>query len=294
MPPVRSVFALGLLLLSSACARLSFTAVNLPTHFDDVTVIHDIAYGAGPEQKLDIYLPPNAGDQPRDVVVFFYGGRWETGTREQYPLRRHGLCAAGLYRRHPGLREIPCSQIPGLRAGRGQGPGLGRRQPSATYHGDATRIHVAGHSSGAHIGALLTTNAAYLQAEGKDRSRVIHDFTGLSGPYSFEPDEKDLIDIFGPPANYPQMQADTFVDGKQPPMYLLWGADDTLVGLINMDKMIGAVTVHGGCIKTKIYPGTDHIGTVAGLTWINPDKIPVLNDMVQYFNQHPAPGTCPD
>ena len=293
MPPVRSVVALGLLLLSSACARLSFTAVNLPVHFDDTTVVHDIAYGPGFDQKLDIYIPPAAGDQPRDVVVFFYGGRWETGTKEDYRFVGSALAQRGFVVVIPDYAKYPAVKFPvfvqdGAKALSWVADNIG------TYHGDAARIHVAGHSSGAHIGAMLTVNAAYLQAEGKDRSKVIHDFTGLSGPYSFEPDEKDLIDMFGPPSNYPQMQADTFVDGKQPPMYLLWGADDTIVGLINMDKMIGAVAVHGGCMKTRIYPDTDHIGIVAGLTWVNPDKIPVLDDMVQYFNQHPAAGACPD
>lgn len=45
----------GLLLTTSACTQAVFTAGNLPTHFSNITVVHDRAYGPDPAQKLDIY-----------------------------------------------------------------------------------------------------------------------------------------------------------------------------------------------------------------------------------------------
>jgi len=40
----------------------------------------------------------------------------------------------------------------------------------------------------------------------------------------------------------PNMQVTTFIDGKEPPMLLLWGAGDTLVGeKLNMAKLIAKI-----------------------------------------------------
>jgi len=94
----------------------------------------------------------------------------------------------------------------------------------AEFHGDPGRIHVVGHSSEAHIGALLTADPHYLTDEGKNRSLIIYDFAGLAGPYAIIPDEPDLEDMFGQPQKYPSMQVTTFIDGTQSPM-LFFGAE---------------------------------------------------------------------
>ena len=43
-----------------------------------------IAYGADARQKLDVYVPRVKAAGPAPVVVFFYGGRWQEGTRASY------------------------------------------------------------------------------------------------------------------------------------------------------------------------------------------------------------------
>jgi acetyl esterase/lipase len=44
---------------------------------------HSLAYGEGPRQTLDVYKPRHATKAP--VVVFFYGGSWQGGSRDLYP-----------------------------------------------------------------------------------------------------------------------------------------------------------------------------------------------------------------
>ena len=123
--------------------------------------------------------------------------------------------------------------------------------------------------AGAHIGALLTANPAYLAHEGKDRNAVIRGFAGLAGPYAFTPDEPDLIDIFGPPERYPAMQVTTFIDGTQPPMLLLYGDADTTVRRYNLDRLEAKIQEKGGAVNNIIYPGTDHLRIVGALGWLN-------------------------
>ena len=75
---------LPILALLGGCERAAFAIANLPAHLGPASVVRDISYGPQPWQKLDIYQPATAGDQPRGTVVFFYGGRWTTGARADY------------------------------------------------------------------------------------------------------------------------------------------------------------------------------------------------------------------
>nr|MDP9128722.1 alpha/beta hydrolase [Pseudomonadota bacterium] len=156
----------------------------------------------------------------------------------------------------------------------------------ATYRGNPARIHVAGHSAGAHIGALLAADARYLATAGKERSAVIHDFVGLAGPYAFTPDEPDLEDMFGPPSNYPNMRVTTFIDGKQPPMLLLYGDSDTTVKYANLEVLERSIRQKGGRVETKIYHNVGHTDLVGDLSWFNPDDVPVLEDIAVFFRSN--------
>lgn len=45
---------------------------------------------------LDVYLPDTAARRPLPVVVFFYGGAWEGGSRDDYRFVGASLAARGV------------------------------------------------------------------------------------------------------------------------------------------------------------------------------------------------------
>ena len=150
-------------------------------------------------------------------------------------------------------------------------------------HGNPRRIHVVGHSAGAHIGALLAADPHYLADQGKDRSLVIRDFAGLAGPYAFTPDEPDLEEMFGPPENYPNMQVTTFIDGTQPPMLLLHGDKDRAVKYTNVEKLQQRIMERGGCVRSNLYNGANHKDLIGALSWLNLRHLPVADDITKFF-----------
>lgn len=277
---LRSV-ALFATFIAGACTPLEFFVVNAPTHVAPVTVKSDIAYGDKPEQKLDIYLPDNSTPAPHDVVVFFYGGRWTTGNKSEYRFVGAALAKQGFIVLIPDYRKYPAVKFPVFVEDGAQAVAWAEDH-IASYSGNIHKINIAGHSSGAHIGALIVANPAYLNAYGKKRSSI-HSFVGLAGPYAFIPDEPDLKDMFGPPAHYPAMQVPTFIDGKQPPMLLLYGGKDKVVGRINLDKLTTAIKKKGGRVQSKIYPDLDHIWIIGSLSWLGSDNNTVLEDMTSFF-----------
>src|ERR1700678_1635238 len=71
-------------LAGAACSRVEFLAANVPAAFGAYTRRTDIPYGADPQQRLDVYLPDKPPTMPRPLVVFWYGGRWTSGDKNDY------------------------------------------------------------------------------------------------------------------------------------------------------------------------------------------------------------------
>lgn len=269
-------------LACTACSSAAFTIANLPTYFEEITIVRDRMYGPNPSHLLDIYTSAHASNQLREVIVFFYGGRWTEGTKNDYRFVGATLVGRGYIVVIPDYRKYPDVRFPTF-VEDGAKALAWIHDHIAEWQGDPQRIHVVGHSAGAHIGALLAADAHYLADAGKDRS-IIRDVVGLAGPYSFTPSDPDLQDLFGPPANYPNMQVTTFIDGTQPPMLLLHGEADTRVKLYNLEKLRQRITEQGGCVRAITYPDVGHSGILAALSWLNPSSAPVVEDIVLFFH----------
>lgn len=282
MKRLRLFFCAAAVLLTAGCAQVGLFAANAPVAVNDVAIARNVSFGPKPWQTLDIYMPPGARARPSRVVVFYYGGRWEQGRKEDYRFVGSALAKAGFVTVIPDYRKYPQVKFP-VFVEDGAASLAWVYDHIDRYGGNPGAIHVAGHSAGAHIGALLTADPRYLKAEGKDRSTVIKSFAGLAGPYDFTPQDPDLKDMFGPPSRYPQMQVTHFIDGHQPPMLLLWGAADKDVEKYNLDRLQQRIEEKGGCVRTIVYPGIDHVWLVAAMAWFGQEKAPVTDDIVHFF-----------
>lgn len=270
-------------LLSSGCTQLGVQLANIPSYLDAHTRHQDIAYGEHAQQRLDVYRPAKRDQSKHPVLVFFYGGRWTDGSKEMYPFLAKHFVERGYIVVVPDYRKYPEVVFPtfvedGARAV------AWTLENIATYRGDPTQLVLMGHSAGAHIAALLSADQRYLTHYGYNTSDV-KAFAGLSGPYDFIPEDDDLKDIFGPPERYPQMTVTNFIEGNEPPMLLLWGADDELVGRRNLDLLNAKITQQGGHTETKIYPNVGHIDMVSQFIWFLPNKAPIEQDIAKFFTQ---------
>ena len=271
-------------LFLSGCTQVGIGIANIPAHFSDIKIYKDIAYGEEKWQKLDIYVPQKEKTEKLPVVVFFYGGRWTDGSKDMYAFVGKAFSDRGYivviadYSKYPKVR-FPAFVTDGAKAVSWTYDNI------ADYNGDPENLFVSGHSSGAHIGALVTVDPQYLKAEGKNR-HIIKAFAGLAGPYDFVPDAPDLEDMFGPPENYHKMRVTTFVDGKEPPMLLLWGEKDTAVWKRNLKLLKEKIKEKKGVVETKIYPDLNHVDIIAAFTWFLKQKSSVLDDVDAFFKKY--------
>lgn len=245
----------------------------------------DVAYGPDPRQRLDLYAPAQPPRTPVPLLVFFYGGAWNSGRRQDYAWVGQALAAQGYVVAVVDHRLVPSVRYPafiedGARA-------VAKACELALAHGgDPDRIVLAGHSSGAYIAAMLAYGPDYLAAAGVERGRV-KAFAGLSGPYDFYPFDVDAsVQAFGQ-APDPRMTQPVNLDLRgAPPTFLGHGSKDVTVRVRNSESLARALGAAGDQVELKIYPGLDHKDAVLALSRPFRGKAPVLDDMMRFLHAH--------
>lgn len=272
------------MLFLTACTSGAFFIANLPQYFSDVKIVRDVAYGDSAHHKLDIYQPKLKAGATAPVIVFLYGGRWQDGHKEQYRFVGLNLAQKGYIVVMPDYAKYPAVKFPVFVEDVARALAW-THDHIEDYGGQVENLYLSGHSSGAHIGGLVASNPEYLRTHDKSRD-IISAFAGLSGPYAFVPEAEDLKDMFGPPEKYPLMRTSNFIDGDQPPMFLMHGAEDELVVFKNARKVKQAAEKNGGTVRLKLYEDIDHIDTVATFSWVKSDISSIPEDMVSFFKEY--------
>jgi acetyl esterase/lipase len=282
--PLRSKTLVVLMTLVTAVAACSPASVlNLMIPRSGYHIVRDIAYGSDPRQKIDLYVPDNL-KAAAPVILFFYGGSWQSGSKELYLGLGQAFMSEGIIVAVADYRLYPQVRYPTFIEDGAKAFSYVHAQ-AAQYGGDPNRIFVAGHSAGAYIAVMLAANERYLRAANAD-SRWIHGVIGISGPYNFLPlTDKDLIAIFGGSDRF-DTQPITYVDGKRPPMLLAYGTDDTTVGPHNSTDLAEKLRSFHSEVEVRAYPGVGHIGIILSLAPGFRDKTTLRNDVIQFVKAH--------
>jgi acetyl esterase/lipase len=293
-PVVTLSGAIAMTWLLSGCTTIAFGVANLPTYFSGIQRHAGIAYGADPRQRLDVYQP-KAAAQPvaaaatataaaagaKPVIVFWYGGSWDDGKRQDYRFVGVALARLGYVSVIPDYRLYPQVRFP-LFLQDGAQAVAWVQQHAAEYGGDPQRLVLMGHSAGAHMAAMLALNRHYLEAAGADPRRIIA-LIGLSGPYGLTPNTAKLHDIFGPPFTPHDWQVLPYASPLSPPALLLHGGADKLVWVSNTEDLAAALRAHGVAVETRIYPNRGHVDMLAAISLPGRRRAPVLADIAAYL-----------
>lgn len=274
--------------LSSACSPL--TAFNTLAPRDRAARLgRGLAYGPLSRQRLDVYAPPSAmrarAGAAAPVLVFFYGGSWNSGRRQDYAFAGQALAARGFVTVVPDYRLFPQVRYPEFLK---DGAAAVRwvRDHAGDYGGDPDRLVLAGHSAGAYNAMMLALDPAFLTGAGVD-PRIIKAVAGLSGPYYFLPfDVPSTRNAFGAYADPPATQPFNHVSAASPPAFLAHGGRDTLVQPRNALALGKALARAGRPVEVKVYPGLGHADTVLALSRPFRGKAPVLSDMAAFLHAH--------
>ena len=123
-----------------------------------------IAYGEHPLQQLDFY---SCGEGPRPLLAFLHGGAWQFGDKARRLSDRKAPFAHGEGWHFAALNFRLVPEVGLAEMARDAAQGVAALLARAGELGiDRGRVVLMGHSSGAHLAALLGTDPRYLADAG--------------------------------------------------------------------------------------------------------------------------------
>ena len=223
----------------------------------------DLPYGDGPRRRLDVYRPANAragAPLAAPVIVFFYGGNWESGARRHYRFVGHSFAGQGFVTVVPDYRLYPEVRYPGFIE---DGASAVRwvKDNATRFGGDPNKLFLMGHSAGAYIAAMLALDGRWLGEVGLTPGRDIAGLIGISGPYDILPlHDGTLKEIFG--GNDPATQPISHVSAGAPPSLLLTGRRDDIVDPGNTARLAARLEAAGDAVTVRTYSWVGHLAII--------------------------------
>jgi len=248
----------------------------------------DVAYGELPRQQLDVYRPTTpapSGGWP--VVVFFYGGSWNTGERAGYVFVAEALAARGILTLVADYRLYPAVRYPDFLHDSAKALAYGFDHAQA-LGGNPKRIFVMGHSSGSYNAAMLALDPRWLSDTGHTPT-ALAGWIGLAGPYDFYPIvNPDVKPVFFHPNYPPNSQPIDFPLANAPRSFLAATRNDALVNpQRNTVQLAAKLEAAGVPVTQKLYPNGSHISLIGSFAWPLRWITPVLDDVTEFIRSAP-------
>lgn len=283
----------GLTVLTAVLVTLAgCSPAGLLSQFDRLTSPDDVRraakgvpYAAGDRRRLDVWAPADTAGEALPVVIFFYGGGWNSGSRGDYGFAGAAFASRQFIAVVPDYRLVPEVRFPAF-VEDGALVVKWARDNVSRYGGDPKRITVAGHSAGAYIAAMLVLDTRFLENAGVD-SGTVRAAALLSGPYDFYPfTEARGRAAFGSFERPAHTQPVTFARSGAPPILLVHGGRDDVVLPRNSRRLAERLNQAGAPVALRIYQGAGHVDTVTALSHPFRHRLPVLDESAAFLLRH--------
>lgn len=265
------------------CTPLAALNTFMPADGGAEQVAAGVSYGSHERQRLDVYAPSDS-DESAPVVVFVYGGSWDSGRRANYEFVGRALASRGFVTVIPDYRLVPEVRYPAFVRDAASAVRWVDRK-IAKYGGDPGRIGVAGHSAGAYSAVMLGVASRYVGAKA-DEPFPVEAVAGLAGPYDFLPlDVRATRRAFGGVEDLAATQPVNIVGVEGPPLFLASGEADNTVLPRNTEALARKAREAGRRVVEKHYASVGHSGLLLALGRGFRSRAPVLKDMTAFFRQ---------
>jgi len=251
------------------------------------TILRDVAYSDAAGPTLDLYVPdPSGAAGKAPLLILVHSRFWSQQRGKRYidtqfarPLLAEGVAVAVVRHRlapehrHPDHAQDVASAVAWL------------VKHAARYGYDRDRIYLGGHSSGAHLAALVALNPGYLAAHGLRPNRLAG-VIGISGVYDLDPalepspeEQAFYKSAFGGSKARRDASPMFHVHAEAPP-FLLISAQQDIPGYFDAASDFAAALRGAGAKEAEFYfiLGRDH-QTVLDLSLESGSMMYILNFM---------------
>lgn len=268
----------------AACSPLG--ALNALSPGSGLRAKAAVPYGANVRHKIDIYSPENTS-APAPVVVFFYGGNWVAGERDDYAFVGRALASRGFVVVIPDYRLYPEVKYPDFLDDSAQAVAWTARE-IARFGGDPKRLYLMGHSAGAYNAAMVALDPRYL-AKFDMQPSALRGWIGMAGPYDFLPIENPTTrPVFHFPNTPPDSQPVRHVGKDAPPALLIAANKDKLVNPSrNTGSLASKLRANGVPVQELYYDRVNHVTLVGTLATPLRALAPTLDDIERFIRSDP-------
>ena len=237
-------------------------------------VRQDIAYGPHARQRLDLYTPASMrADAP--VLIFFHGGAFHTGSKDQHRFVGEAFCSRGMATVLANYRLIPDAPFPAFLEDAALATAwLDAAGKDSLPTGPRVLI---GHSAGAFIAVMLALDPRWLGAAGAPRPAGA---VGMAGSYDVAL-RGPMLSILFPVANIGDNQPIAFADRPAPPLLLQHGGVDAVVLSLQSRRLAARRRDAGQPVQLKLYPALGHFALIGALA-ARASAPAVLDDIARF------------
>ncbi|MEL6737857.1 MAG: alpha/beta hydrolase [Pseudomonadota bacterium] len=223
-----------------------------------------VLYGNEKRQQIDVYEPEGAVDD-LPLVLFIHGGAWRMGDHKRVQSKPKHFGAQNIYFASAGYRVLP--EAPVEDQAKDVGLAVQALVGQASSIGfDPERIVIMGHSAGAHLAALVSTDPQYAgDAFDAIKGVILLDGAGYDIAKNLaegEPQAKFMFEeAFGiDPARHAALSPVTYVGGPDAPNWLALYVDTRPPAKAQAELLAGALSEAGSSAKAVAIANTDHGG----------------------------------
>ncbi len=224
----------------------------------------DVPYGNQAHQRLDIYKPDKPGNYP--VIVYIYGGGWNSGNKELYALVAKKLIPYDVVVVVPRYQLYPDATFAQMSDDVASALAWTVNN-IAQYNGDPRRIIFGGQSAGAQLSAMTVFDRNVLAAHNLTPSAICA-YYSISGVYDINAqyafmrdkgrDSTVMTAVMGGVSRFAATSPITTVHADIPHILLVHGDQDDTVPLQQSQDFHAALQRVGANSALHVYTGRGH------------------------------------
>ena len=212
-----------------------------------------LSYGSSERQRVDVY---QAGRR-KPLVIFFYGGSWNSGSRTDYRFVARAFNDLGYSVAIPDYRLTPEALYPDFLKDSAQAISLLINR-AEEFGADPQRVILVGHSAGAYNAMMVALDQRWLSPEDRQRIRGV---IGLASPVNFLPIQLPAARLAFHWPNTPRdSQPIEHVSSSSPPILFINANNDPLV-----DPRINAIAMAEKLRAANVYVEVENFDGPLGM-----------------------------
>lgn len=193
-------------------------------------IYKDISYTKnhkGEDVKLNIFTPKNIKDKNFPILIFVYGGNWNTGNKNKYNLLGRNFARKNMVAVIPDYTLSPNADVNEMTKEIASAIQFTKAN-AQKYHGNPERVFISGHSAGGQLSTSAVMNPKYGIPEKTISGIILIDGAGIDMKNYLEkypPTAEDNYDITWSkdPEKWKQASSIYFINEKTPPFMIYVG-----------------------------------------------------------------------